>query len=434
MLCRSTKGRSPEATFREALLRGIAPDGGLYLPAELPALERKELESWRGLSFRDVAVRLSLRLLHKEFAEETIERLVGEALSFPVPTVQIENGYLVTELFHGPTLAFKDFGARFLGRFFGHLLERLQRRSTILVATSGDTGSAVAQGFQGVDGVTVVVLYPRGRVTPFQEAQMATLGGNVVAVRVPGTFDDCQRLVKAAFLDPALAAMHLSSANSINLGRLLPQAYYYVMAWLEATSNGAPVSFSVPSGNIGNLTAGVMAARMGISVRRFIAATNSNSAVKDFISTGHHVPRPAIPTISNAMDVGDPSNLPRLNKLFAGALAALRDGVRVVTVSEEQTRACIRETYARTGYMLDPHGAVGYFAARAYRANEDDGVPVVTLATAHPAKFSDVIQQELGLKPDLPPALRGWEKKARLAQDLPDTKYDSFRDFLLARL
>jgi threonine synthase len=429
----STGGRAPSVSFGEALLAGIAPDGGLYLPDAVPPIDAGDLASWRGRPFQDVACRLAERWLSDEFAAPVLGRLVSEALDFPVPTVEVDRGLRVLELFHGPTLAFKDFGARFLARFFGHLLARRGDHATILVATSGDTGSAVARGFAGVDAVRVVVLYPAGKVSAFQESQMATVGGNVTAVRVPGTFDDCQRLVKAAFPDPALTRLHLSSANSINIGRLLPQSFYYVFSYLSVAARpGDAVVFSVPSGNLGNLTAGVLARRMGLPAGRFVAATNVNDVLPEYLTTGAYRARPSIPTLSNAMDVGDPNNFARLVTLCGMGVEAMRAIVRGERVTETETRQEIRETYAGAGYVLDPHGAVACAAARRWQGDTAPGAPVVALATAHPAKFADAIAAELGFAPALPEHERGWRTKPLLAVGLPDSTSETFRDFLLA--
>jgi threonine synthase len=429
----STNGRAPLVSFRQALLAGIAPDGGLYLPIDLPTFSNADLVAWRALPFDALAVRLAKRLLGDEFTAPVLAQLVSDALNFPVPTVRLDERLSILELFHGPTLAFKDFGARFLGRLFGHLLTERGDHATILVATSGDTGSAVARGFTGVPGVRVVVLYPAGRVSPFQEAQMASIGGNVTAVRVPGVFDDCQRLVKAAFRDPALGALHLSSANSINIGRLLPQSFYYVASYLAAaTEIDAPVVFAVPSGNLGNLTAGVLAARMGLPVARFVAATNANDALPEYLESGVFRPRPSVPTLSNAMDVGDPSNFARLERLHAGSPDAMRAAIQGERVTEAETRAAIREAYGRYGRVLDPHGAVAYAAAR--RQIEagaiDAGLPVIALATAHPAKFADAIRDELGFEPPLPEADRGWRDWPLNAADLPAPSAEALRGLL----
>ncbi len=429
----STAGRAPRVTFREALLQGLAPDGGLYIPVSWPAVTPSELESWRGQNFPSLAVRLAHRFLSDEFPPDLIERLVRASLDFPVPTVPLSEGLFLLELFHGPTMAFKDFGARFLGQFFGHLLAERGERATILVATSGDTGGAVAHGFAGVQSVRVVVLYPAGKVSPFQEAQMATLGGNVAAVRVPGAFDDCQRLVKSAFRNPALAHLRLSSANSINVGRLLPQSFYYVASYLAATdAPEARVVFSVPSGNLGDLTAGLMAKRMGLPIRQLIAATNANGVLPEFLATGVYRARPSVATLSNAMDVGDPSNFPRVLHLCGGSVEGVRAQIDGVLISEAETRHAIRTAYARHQHVLDPHGAVGYAAAMRWKqANPAVEEPIIVLQTAHPAKFGDAIRQELGFEPDLPPGERGWKDRPLLAVDLPDAGDGTFRDFLL---
>jgi threonine synthase len=431
MILVSTTRIAPPVTFEEALLRGLAPDGGLYLPTVIPGVEPKALASWRGLPIGEVAVRVVSHLVGDEFDRDTLERLTREAFDFPAPTVPIADGLSVLELFHGPTLAFKDFGARFLARVFGTLLGERGGHATILVATSGDTGSAVAQGFHGVPRVRVVVLYPAGKVSPFQEAQMATLGGNVTALRVPGTFDDCQRLVKQAFLDERLAGLGLSSANSINIGRLLPQAVYYVASWLAAGGDEAgEVVFAVPSGNLGNLTAGVIAQRLGVPVGRFIAATNVNAVLPDYLQTGTYSARAARPTLSNAMDVGDPSNFPRLSQIHAEALDALRANVVGISIGEDETRRTIREVYGESGYLLDPHSAVGVAAARRARAEMGERRPLIALATAHPAKFGDVIRQELGFDPEMPEAWRDWRTREVRAVDLPDLTYPAFRESL----
>lgn len=437
----STRRISPPVSFREALLQGLAPDGGLYLPDHFDPLPAQAIESWRGLPLADVASRVLAHLLGDEFPEADLARLVREAFNFPAPTLQLEGTRFVLELFHGPTLAFKDFGARFLARVFGYLLAGGGDHATILVATSGDTGSAVAQGFFGVPHVQVIVLYPAGKVSPFQEAQMATLGGNVTAVRVPGTFDDCQRLVKRAFLDPGLHALRLSSANSINIGRLLPQVVYYFSSWLQVAEPGEPVTFCVPSGNLGNLTAGVIAQRLGLPVRRFVAASNVNDVLPEFLRTGVYRGRPSISTLSNAMDVGDPNNFPRLFDLHGQATEAMRTNVIGMVVTDEETRATIREAYRRTGYLLDPHSAVGYTAATAAdqedaasRASQDAVAgPSIVLSTAHPAKFGDVIRAELGFVPALPDAYRDWAGRPLRVQALEDTSYEAFRRWVVTR-
>jgi len=428
----STRHAAPSVTFRGALLRGLAPDGGLYLPTSLPPIGSDVMASWRGLSIGEVAVRVLTHLVGDEFGREALAGLARDAFDFPAPTVRLDAALSVLELFHGPTLAFKDFGARFLARVFGYLLKERGDHATILVATSGDTGSAVAQAFHGIPLVQVVVLYPAGRVSPFQEAQMATLGGNVTAIRVPGTFDNCQWLVKKAFLDERLARLNLSSANSINIGRLLPQAVYYVSSWLEAGGREAgEVVFAVPSGNLGNLTAGVIAQRLGLPVGRFLAATNLNDVLPDYLRTGTYRARPARQTMSNAMDVGDPSNLPRLIEIHGNALDALRANVTGMSIDEAETRRTIRETYREAAYLLDPHSAVGIAAATRARTEIGERRPIIALATAHPAKFGDVIREELGFDPDMPDRWRGWESRIVRAEELEGLDYEAFRTRLL---
>jgi threonine synthase len=446
MLLESTSHGAPAVSFREALVGGLAPDGGLYLPVDWPAVGVETLQRWQPMPFADLSARIATRLLAGEFEPDVIERLVHAALDFPVPTIEVEPGRFVLELFHGPTLAFKDFGARFLARFFSHLLAGRGEHATILVATSGDTGSAVAQGFYGVARVNVVVLYPRGKVSRFQESQMATLGGNVTAVRVEGTFDDCQRLVKTAFLDRELAPLRLSSANSINIGRLLPQTFYYVAGYLATVRRvGEPIVFSVPTGNVGDLTAGVLAQRLGVPVSRFIAATNANRVLPDYLASGVYSPRPSIATSSNAMDVGDPSNFARLLALHGGSVDVLRANVTALSVDEEESRRAMRRLYERTGYVMDPHTAVGWAAADRYSGEDGGRLPLVTLATAHPAKFDKVIREELGMAPPLPAqgsaeksnrawSYEGWEKRPTLAVDLEGSDYDQFRRLLRERL
>ncbi len=429
-LC-STRDAKIRVSFRDALIRGIAPEGGLYLPISIPRIGLDEFAEWRSLSFADLSVAIAKRVIGDEFPGDVIERLVGGALDFPVPIIEVEPGRFVLELFHGPTLAFKDFGARFLARFFGYILAERGEQATILVATSGDTGGAVAHGFHGVPNVRVVVLYPEGKVSPFQEAQMATLGGNVTAVRVWGDFDDCQRLVKQAFLDRRLTDLRLSSANSINIGRLLPQTFYYVRAWLSVTADvHDSVVFSVPSGNLGNVTAGVLSAAMGVPMAGLIAATNINRTLDDYLASGSYRPRPSVATMSSAMDVGDPSNLPRLVAL-GPTLEGLRERVKVSVVDDQSTRERIRDVFTRTGYVLDPHGAVGYEAATRFARDHGFDGPIVTLATAHPAKFASGISSILGFAPELPgDRFRELMSKPLGAIDLDDTAYDAFERLL----
>ena len=397
----STEGRSPPADFRTALLEGLAPDGGLYMPERLDPLDPSVLDRLRGGTMARVSGMLARHMLGDEIGE-AVEALSADALDFPVPLVELSDGVRVLELFHGPTLAFKDVGARFMA-----LLLAAQQGSdaaplTVLVATSGDTGSAVANALLGVDGVRTVVLFPEGKVSPVQERQFTTLGGNVCAVAVEGTFDDCQRMVKASFSNEALRhAVRLTSANSINVGRLIPQMFYYVHAWAQLPPDSPLPLFSTPSGNFGNLTAGLMARRLGLPAAGFVAATNVNDVVPEYLESGAFRPRPSLPTISNAMDVGNPSNFDRILALYRDDPDRLRSDVVGSVHDDAETRRCIVDVYARTGYVLDPHSAVGYLGLGAGRRRWPESTPIV-LATAHPAKFREVVEPAIGTEVPLP--------------------------------
>lgn len=419
----STAGAAPPVDLATAVFAGPAPDGGLYLPESLPAAD-PEVFSDPGLTVAERAERLLAPFLDDLDAGARRD-LLADALDFPFPLIEIEDGVHVLELFHGPSLAFKDVGARTLARLIAVLrgapsLPDPDREVTMLVATSGDTGGAVARAFAGVAGTRVAVLYPRGRISPLQEKQIATLGGNVLALAVEGGFDDCQRLVKQAFRDDELnAELRLTSANSINVGRLLPQMVYY--AHVAAKLAPAPVLFGVPSGNFGNLTAGLLARRMGMPAAGFVAATNANDVVPAYLETGVFAPRPSVPTMSSAMDVGDPSNLARIRALYGDDPAAIRRDVTAASFDDRATAGAIREVAARTGYLLDPHGAVGYLGLRKALAARGGG-PGVVLATAHPAKFREHLEPILGRAIALPePLARCLELPVRahpLAADL----------------
>lgn len=429
MPCLSTRGSAGvTVTVAEALCRGLAPDGGLYVPAAIPAMTPAAFEGLRGRSLPEVATALIAPLVTDTFDEAHLGALMASALDFPMPLVRPDpRGPYVLELFHGPTFAFKDVGARTMARWLAAVAGTADPRPlTVLVATSGDTGGAVAQAFHGVPGTRVVVLYPQGRVSRVQEVQFTTLGGNVSAVAVDGTFDDCQRLVKAAFADAALSgAYRLTSANSINIGRLLPQMAYYAWAVLQLPPDGPAPTIVVPSGNLGNLTAGVMAARRGVPVRHFVSATTVNDPFPRFLATGTYTPQAAVPTLASAMDVGQPSNLERLTWLFDGDLARLRRAVTGLVVTDDAVLATIRDTAATSGYVADPHTAIGL---RAAQLAGGDG-PVVVLATAHPAKFPEVVEPTLQRPVKTPPALA-----ARLALPVVATRIPPHLDALATAL
>ncbi|MEO7133953.1 MAG: threonine synthase [Vicinamibacterales bacterium] len=403
MICISTRGKAPAVSLKEAVLAGIAPDGGLYVPA---TIERRPEAWWaalRGKSFQDVAIAVAGALAGDEFDAGTVEAVVRDALNFPVRVVELEKGLGVVELFHGPTFAFKDFGARALARVMD-LLDDGATPLTILVATSGDTGSAVAHAFLGVTGTRVVVLYPEGQVSDVQEAQFTTLGGNVTAVAVKGTFDDCQRLAKEAFADPLLQSrVRLTSANSISLGRLVPQMFYYAFASLQYKAQ-TPLVISVPSGNFGNLVAGVMAWKMGAPINGFSAPTTINDTVPRYFASGRVEPRASVPTAANAMDVGHPSNLERLQWLFDGDLAAMRKVISTASHTDDEVRGAIAELYKQYSYVADPHSAIGYLGAAEARRGTG-ATCALFLATAHPAKFREVVEPIIGKPVPLPDAL-----------------------------
>jgi len=432
----STGGESPAADLRTALTRGLAPDGGLYLPERMDPIDASILAGLRGESFSVVSRAVARHLLGSTIPAADLDRIVDDALDFEVPLVRLsddgsEDDLYLLELFHGPTLAFKDVGARFMARLLGYLRGEDGAPLTILVATSGDTGSAVAQAFLGVSGVRTVILFPKGKVTPLQERQFSTLGGNVNVLEVHGTFDDCQRLVKSAFSDPLLAdEVHLSSANSINIGRLLPQIFYYVHAAAQLPAGSAPL-FSVPSGNFGNLTAGLMAKRLGVGCRGFVAVTNVNDVVPEYLRTGVVRPRPSTPTISNAMDVGDPSNLARILALYGRDLDDLRKDLVGSVHDDDETRKCIAEVYRKTGYVLDPHSAVGYLGVESGRQAFGEG-PCVVLCTAHPAKFREAVEPAIGDTVPIPERLAACLEAERHVTTIPP-EMSALRDFLLEK-
>lgn len=423
----STRGQAPPVPFIDALFAGTAPDGGLYMPERLEPLPAADLEAIRaGATLVEIGAIVGTHLLQGEIERAQMAALVRDALDFPVPLVPVTGGIRALELFHGPTLAFKDVGARVQARLLHHFTDGTPL--TILVATSGDTGGAVAQAFHRVPDARVFVLYPEGQVSDVQEAQMASLGDNVTAVAVQGTFDDCQRLVKTAFADDDLRRhVWLTPANSINLGRLLPQVFYY---FLLAALDRPPV-VSVPSGNFGNLTAGLMARRLGLPVARFVAATNVNDTVPDYLRTGIFAPRRSVRTVANAMDVGAPSNFERIQAMYGGSLEAIRRDIVGHACEDARVVAEIASVHRRFGYLLDPHGAIGWLALTEALAGMPAGTPGVFLATAHPAKFREVVEPAIGAAVPLPPALSAVLARRRHSVRLP-AEYGRLKAFLLA--
>lgn len=425
----STNHNSPDVTAAEAIVKGLAPDRGLYMPEHIERLPREFFDCLGHLSFQEIARVVARAFFGSYISHSDVRRIVENTLSFPTPVVKVEPNIYSLELFHGPTLAFKDVGARFMSRMLRQVLKDDPREIHVLVATSGDTGSAVANGFYGVEGIKVHVLYPKGKVSPIQECQFTTLGGNITAIEVDGTFDDCQRLVKSAFLDEELnKEMLLTSANSINIARFLPQTFYYFNAYAQLKRHGEAneVVFSVPSGNFGNLTAGLVAHRMGLPIKRFIAANNANDVFHEYLKTGVYTPRTSKTTLANAMDVGDPSNFARVLDLYGhdhGRVTAIISGA---TCSDAEICATMKDCYEKTGYVLDPHGACAYSALKKLKQPGETGV---FLATAHPAKFRETVKTAIGKDPDIPTRLAAFMKGKKQSVEMP-ADYASFKSYL----
>lgn len=425
----STNNPALRVGFREAIFQGLPADKGLFMPTEIPRLPEDFLNNQIQYNFQEIAFTVAHNLLHGEIPNTELRGIVERALNFPAPVVLLDERTGILELFHGPSLAFKDFGARFMAEVMAHFNRDEDRELTILVATSGDTGGAVAMGFHRTPGIRVVILYPSGKVSPLQEKQLTTLGDNITALEVAGTFDDCQALVKQAFLDPEIAArLRLSSANSINIARLIPQTFYYFEAYKQVAGYGMPVVFSVPSGNFGNLTAGLLARRMGLPVHHFIAATNSNNVVPRYLETGSYQPRSAVRTLSNAIDVGAPSNFARMLDLYGSTWNMMRGDISGFAFSDEATRAAMREVDQDFGYALDPHGAVGYLALGEYQQKYPDTFGVV-LETAHPAKFLEDVEAILGREIEVPAQLAELAGREKVAKRI-NADYGAFREWL----
>ncbi|MES2733303.1 MAG: threonine synthase [Bacteroidota bacterium] len=430
----STNHQSPSVSLEEAIFRGLPPDNGLYLPEKIATLPESFFQNIQSLSFPELASVVATTLLGDAIPESEVRKIVYKAIDFDAPLVSIEQDTFVLELFHGPSMAFKDFGGRFMAGLMSYFLQQSKKEIHILVATSGDTGGAVAQGFHRTPGVKVTILYPSKKVSDIQEKQLTTLGDNVTALEVNGTFDDCQHLVKQAFLDEELNQKYnLSSANSINIARLIPQTFYYFYAYAQAQKFGKPVVFSVPSGNFGNLSAGLIAQKMGLPVHQFIAATNLNHIVPDYLKTGNYSPKPSVETISNAMDVGNPSNFARMQALFGSQLERLQEKVTGAYYDDEQTRAAIQKVYQQTGYVMCPHTAVAYLGLKEYRTSQgSDDFTGIFLATAHPAKFLPTVEEAIGAKVPLPTRLAELLDKKKAATSMTN-RFPEFKAWLMSR-
>jgi threonine synthase len=430
MLYYSTNNQSPKVDFKEATIRGQAPDKGLYFPEMLPTLSEHFIKSIDEYSKEEIALAAIGLFVGKTIPKDVLQKIVEETVNFDFPLVQVREDIFSLELFHGPTLAFKDVGARFMSRCLGYFVKDNNKHITVLVATSGDTGGAVASGFYDVEGVNVVILYPSGKVSSVQELQLTTLGKNITAIEVEGNFDDCQQMVKQAFADKELnKKLFLTSANSINVARWLPQQFYYFYAWQQWTDKDNPPVFCVPSGNFGNICAGMLAAKMGLPVKHFIAAVNANDAVHAYIQTGKYESRQAIATLSNAMDVGNPSNFLRLLELYNHDYAEIKKAMTAYSISDKETKTCIKDVFENQQYLLDPHGAVAYVALEKYLL-ENPGERGIILETAHPIKFYDVVEPLTRQKVEVPQVVEAILKKEKVVEKM-SSDYRLLKEWLM---
>ncbi len=433
MILYSTKNTELKASLEEAVFRSLPADNGLYMPTEIPPVSSEFLKNIDRLSFNEIAFEVSKTLLNEDISDADIRMIVDRAFDFDAPVVPIEDNTFCLELFHGPSMAFKDFGARFMASLMSYFLVRSQKEIYILVATSGDTGGAVAQGFYNVPGINVTILYPSGKVSDIQEKQLTTLGGNITALEVNGTFDDCQTLVKQAFLDVELNQKYnLASANSINISRLIPQSFYYFRAYAQVKHLGLPVVFSVPSGNFGNLSAGILAYKMGLPIGHFVATTNRNNVVPNYLNNGSYNPVPSVETVSNAMDVGNPSNFVRMTRFFGDEWGRVKQNISGFWFDDEQTKTAMREVHERTGYLMCPHTAVAYLGLKEYKHLTNKEVAGVFLSTAHYAKFLNVVEEALGThEVEIPTRLADLLNKTKVAVPM-STRFEDFKHYLLS--
>jgi threonine synthase len=428
----STNNRSIEVSLKEAVFKGLPSDNGLFMPVGIPVLGNDFFKKIDKLSFQEIALEVCKTVIGEDVPASELKKIVDDVITFDAPLVYLKDNINVLELFHGPSLAFKDFGARFMARLMAYFLESEKQEINILVATSGDTGSAVAQGFLDMPGIKVTILYPSKKVSDIQEKQLTTLGKNITALEVSGTFDDCQRLVKEAFLDKDLnKRLTLSSANSINISRLIPQSFYYFYAYSKLKAQNKPVVFSVPSGNFGNLCGGLIAKKMGLPVYKFVASTNANDIIPSYLINGIFSPRPSVATISNAMDVGNPSNFARILALYDNKIDKIREDITGASYSDEETRKAIKEIFNSTGYIMDFHGAVGYLGLVEYLKTVKVPVNGVFLATAHVTKFLEVVEDVVGKKIELPARLKEIVNKQKKSIPI-SPKLNELKSFLLS--
>lgn len=413
-------------------MKGLADDGGLFMPAYIPVLDPSFCREIKNHSFSEIGLEIASGFIEDEIPQNDLYEIINDAVNFPAPLVKLNESLNILELFHGPTLAFKDFGARFMARVMSYFIKDSRERINILVATSGDTGSAVAHGFYNAEGIKVFLLYPKNKVSEIQEKQLTTLDKNIIALEIDGTFDDCQRMVKAAFVDKELKSkMHLSSANSISIARLLPQIFYYFEAYKQLPNLDKEIFISVPSGNLGNLTGGLIAKKMGLPISKFIAAANVNNVFTQYIASGKFVPRPSIKTYSNAMDVGNPSNLARINELFNNDVSLIREVIFSSSYSDDETIKAMEEVKTKFHYIIDPHGAVGYLALKDLtKYFVHDSYYGIVVETAHPAKFREVVESATGVQINMPDILSECLRKEKCTVQLSND-FDLFKEYLL---
>lgn len=432
MILYSTNNKDNTADLKKAVMKGLPEDNGLYMPLIIPQLPNDFIENLKDFSFQEIAFTVSKSLLQGAIPDNDLKTIIENSITFPAPVVKLDDSMSILELFHGPSLAFKDFGARFMSQLMAYFNRDETKELVILVATSGDTGGAVATGFYKTPGIKVVILYPSGKVSLLQEKQLTTLGHNITALEVNGTFDDCQALVKKAFLDEDLnKKIRLSSANSINIARLIPQTFYYFEAYKQLQTS-KKVVFCVPSGNFGNLTAGLIAKKMGLPIDHFIAATNANDIVPNYLQTGKYSPKPSVPTLSNAMDVGNPSNFARMNDLYCSTWNNMKEDITGYSYADNDTEKAVLEVKQKYNYTIDPHGAVGFLALKEYQKANSNTHGVI-LETAHPSKFLPDVERILGKNIDVPERLAVLSDKEKIS--IPtDISYKPFKKWLLDNL
>lgn len=433
MILYSTNNKDLRVPFKEGVFNSLPADKGLYMPVNIPVLDPEFIADLHKYSLPEIAFQVSKAILNDAIPESALKAIIDDAINFDAPVIEISKGINVLELFHGPSLAFKDFGARFMSRVMSYFLKEGEKQLDVLVATSGDTGGAVALGFLGVPNVRVTILFPKGKVSPIQELQLTTNGQNIRAIEIDGTFDDCQALVKQAFNDPELKErFRLTSANSINISRLIPQTFYYFNAYAQIRRMGyKQVVFSVPSGNFGNIGAGLLAWKMGLPVRAFLAATNVNDTVPVFLQTGVYKAKPSVQTWSNAMDVGDPSNWVRIMDMFGGDRSLLKNLLSAYSFSDEETLEAIKQVHREHGYIMCPHTAIAWMALKNWMTEHtSDDVAGVFLSTAHPCKFPDIFPTEIAAQIDIPEQVKELEGKERLSASLGND-FEGFKAFLL---